>query len=225
MESIFYTCSYCNRDCTIDNNDITELSSNDKISPDYGYYFGIIQVITCPNPSCRKQKISASLYEYDPVRKALKKELYCWQLLPESEAKIFPNYIPEQLRNDYAEACLIKNKSPKASATLSRRCLQGMIRDFWKIKRRSLFDEIKELENLIDKTTWEAIDSVRQVGNIGAHMEHDVNLIIDVDEDEASLLIWLIETLFREWYIVDHERKNRMKALSEIASKKKSDKN
>ena len=32
-----------------------------------------------------------------------------------------------QLMDDYEEACAIVNLSPKASATLSRRCLQGMI--------------------------------------------------------------------------------------------------
>ena len=54
-----------------------------------------------------------------------------WRLIPESDAKVFPDYIPQQIREDYVEASKIKELSPKASATLSRRCLQGMIRDFW----------------------------------------------------------------------------------------------
>lgn len=53
-----------------------------------------------------------------------------WALCPESLAKPQPEYIPAPLREDYYEACLIRDKSPKASATLARRCLQGMIRDF-----------------------------------------------------------------------------------------------
>ena len=47
--------------------------------------------------------------------------------------------------------------------------------------------------------TWAAIDAVRRVGNIGAHMEHDINVIVDVEPREAELLIGLVETLFREW--------------------------
>lgn len=59
------------------------------------------------------------------------------------------------------------------------------------------------------------------MGNIGAHMEKDVNLIVDVDPDEAGLLIWLIETLFEEWYIAKHERETKMKALKKLAVDKK----
>jgi len=150
-----------------------------------------------------------------------KPALYSWSLIPESEAKPFPDYILQQLRDDYREACLIRTKSPKASATLSRRCLQGVIRDFWGITKNRLIDEIDALKSKIDATTWSAIDSVRQVGNIGAHMEKDVNLVVDVDPEEAGLLIWLIETLFEEWYVGRHERETKMKALIKLAEQKK----
>ena len=52
-------------------------------------------------------------------------------------------------------------------------------------------------------------------------MEKDVNLIIDVDSEEAGLLIWLIETLFEEWYIKRHDRKTKMAALKQLADNKK----
>ena len=40
-----------------------------------------------------------------------------------------------------------------------------------------------------------AIDSVRKIGNIGTHMESDinVNIIIDIDSGEAKHLLKLIE--------------------------------
>ena len=37
--------------------------------------------------------------------------------------------------------------------------------------------------------------AVRKVGNIGAHMEKDINVIVDVDPDEAQHLIGLITFL------------------------------
>lgn len=46
-------------------------------------------------------------------------------------------------------------------------------------------------------------------------MEKDVNLIIDIDPGEARLLIELIESLIKEWYIDKHERKKRTAALEE----------
>jgi len=143
-----------------------------------------------------------------------------WSLLPESAAKPFPDYIPTPLIADYREACLIARLSPKASATLARRCLQGMIRDFWKISKPRLKDEIDALEERVDPQTWDAIDSVRKIGNIGAHMEADINVIVDVDPDEATLLIGLIETLLADWYIARHNREERMAKIKAVAEQK-----
>jgi hypothetical protein len=215
-----WTCPYCNRKCTVGDNDIRVLSSSIWISEDYGYYNSRTIIITCPNPECRKQAISLKISNYDNDYHKIKDLIHEWQLLPESEAKPFPDYIPEQLRSDYFQSCLIRNKSPKASATLSRRCLQGMIRDYWKISKSRLIDEINELQSLVDNDTWKAIDSVRKVGNIGAHMEKDVNVIIDVEPEESGLLIWLIETLFEEWYIARHEKQLKMDKIVQISQNK-----
>jgi hypothetical protein len=131
-----------------------------------------------------------------------------------------PSCVPAAITADYTEACLIRDLSPKASATLSRRCLQGMIRDFWKISKARLVDEIKELQSHIDSTTWDAIDAVRSVGNIGAHMEKDINVIVDVEPEEAQLLIGLIELLIKEWYVARHDREQRVAAISALAQQK-----
>jgi uncharacterized protein (UPF0262 family) len=147
-----------------------------------------------------------------------------WQLRPRSLAKPYPSYIPQAILDDYKEACLIVNDSPKASATLSRRCIQGIIRDYWKISRPKLFDAIKELEVKIDPSTWRAIDGVRSVGNIGAHMETDINLIVDVDPDEAKTLIGLIEFLLKDWYVARHEREEQMQRVIDLAKLKAAEK-
>ncbi len=102
--------------------------------------------------------------------------------------------------------------------------MQGIIRDFWEIKKDKLIQEIIELKGKVDSETWEAIDAVRSIGNIGAHMEKDINLIIDVDAKEASLLIGLIEILFRDWYISRHERQQHLKNIVKIADLKKQSK-
>jgi hypothetical protein len=144
-----------------------------------------------------------------------------WQLIPSSKAKAFPDYVPRPIIDDYNEACLIADLSPKASATLSRRCLQGIVRDYWKVKPCRLVDEIRQIEEKVDPLTWAAIEAVRKVGNIGAHMEGDINVIINVDPQEASLLIGLIETLIEDWYIAKEERRRRLVEISELADSKK----
>jgi hypothetical protein len=154
--------------------------------------------------------------ETDPIEE--------WQLRPKSSSKPFPEYIPKVILDDYKEACLIVNDSPKASATLSRRCLQGIIRNFWGISKPRLIDEIKELEGKIDANTWRAIDGVRSVGNIGAHMEKDINLIVDVEPEEAKTLIGLIEFLLKDWYVLRHDREEHMQRVVDLAKLKSEEK-
>ncbi|MBA7729772.1 DUF4145 domain-containing protein [Citrobacter braakii] len=115
----------------------------------------------------------------------------------------------------------MKDLSPKASATLSRRCLQGMIRNVWNVKPARLVDEIKAIEGQIESGMWKAIDAIRNIGNIGAHMENDINVIVDVDPDEAEMLIGLLELLIQEWYIERHERQLRVEAITALAAEKK----
>lgn len=134
-------------------------------------------------------------------------------LHPISQAKQFPDYIPLAIRNDYEEAYAIVNLSPKASATLARRCLQGMIHDYWNIKLRNLNQEITALKEHIPADLWNAIDSLRQLGNIGAHMEKDTDVIIDIEPSEATNLIKLIELLMKEWYINRHERQQLFSSI------------
>ena len=137
------------------------------------------------------------------------------QIRPNSHAKQFPDYIPKAIRNDYEEAYAIVDLSPKASATLSRHCLQGMIHDFWGIKLKNLNQEISALKDKIPADLWSSIDALRQLGNIGAHMEKDTDVIVDIDPNEAESLIKLIELLMKEWYINREERK---KLFSDIIS-------
>jgi hypothetical protein len=105
-----------------------------------------------------------------------------------------------------------------------------MIRDFCRIAKGRLIDEIKELRERVDKgsspqgvthESVDAIDHVRSIGNIGAHMEKDVNLIIDIDPAEALSLIELIEMLFAEWYVARKQRQERLARVAAIGQQKK----
>jgi hypothetical protein len=163
------------------------------------------------------------MYEYKPNTRGPDRTgppLERWNLIPPSSAKVFPDYIPQPIRDDYVEACKIRDLSPKASATLSRRCLQGMIRNFWKISKGRLIDEIDAIKDKVDADTWLAIDAVRKIGNIGAHMEKDINVIVDVEPEEAQMLIGLIELLTKDWYITRYQRQERLKALVELRDEK-----
>lgn len=131
-----------------------------------------------------------------------------------------PDYIPEAIRTDYVEACSILDASPKASATLSRRCLQGMIRDFWGVKAKNLADEIDLIKDKISADEYRVLNGIRRLGNIGAHMEKDVNLIVDIDPGEAQKLIKVLELLFKDWYIARHDRNKLYQEIFEIDQNK-----
>lgn len=175
-------------------------------------YLGIT-IYKCPNDECAQESVIVF------GKNGMIGNHSVW-VYPESTAIIFPECVPEAIRKDYEEACAILQKSPKASATLSRRCLQGMIRDFWGIKKNRLVDEINELQGKVPAAQWAAIDALRQLGNIGAHMEKDVNLIVDVEPGEAAQLIRLIELLIDKWYINRHEEEELYKSITDAASSK-----
>jgi hypothetical protein len=186
------------------------------------------EAIVCANNNCRNLTFNLNVCRWESS--GPNTVIHPFRLLPPSSARPQPDFIPEAIRTDYYEACAIASLSPKASATLARRCIQGMIRDFCGIARNRLIDEIRDLKKAVDEgkaptgvqaDTLEAIDAVRSIGNIGAHMEKDVNEIIDVDPDEARILIGLIEMLFSEWYVARDIRQKRIAAIVKVADEKK----
>lgn len=216
-----WLCPFCNHLST--DEAIVKGSSKHELAKTYADTVRVeLKSFLCPNPDCKQYVLEASTFKviYSGMLTNFK-PLEHWILRPQGMVKPFPTYIPLAILNDYKEACLIKDLSPKASATLSRRCLQGMIRDFWGVKEKNLFEEINAIKDEVPTEVWDAIDAIRQIGNIGAHMEKDINLIIDVNTDEADLLIQLIETLLKDWYIERDQRKQRTAAILGAAEAKK----
>ena len=215
-----FTCPYCKHHSTITDPDrFKSWHYINMQKTKHGQIGFSINAVRCPNKDCNELILKGTLTAAEGGWKELwviKK----WNLLPESIASILPGYVSEAIKEDYYEACVIKDLSPKASATLARRCLQGMIRDFWGISKSRLQDEIEAIKDKVDPETWSAIDAVRSIGNIGAHMEKDVNVIIDIEPDEASLLIGLIENLIEDWYVTRYNRRQRNQAVVQLANEK-----
>lgn len=183
------------------------------VSSDYVSNKINVNFYRCPN--CNEESIR--IYGFEGHVKG--QEL---SFRPRSFAKSYPDYIPKQIRTDYEEACSIIELSPKASATLSRRCLQGMIRDYWGItNKNNLYQEILAIEDKVSPNVSRVLKGLKDLGNIGAHMEKDINLIIDIDSGEAEKLIKLIEYLMKEWYINRHESEQLFKDIVGIDEAKK----
>lgn len=191
-----------------------------------------VRANACANPLCRELTLEVVLGEnlkLPPIRTiTYPRETY--PLRPIANCRPQPAYIKDPIYEDYREACLIRALSPKAAATLVRRCLQGMIRDFCGISKNRLIDELTALKTAHDEgkapagvsaESINAIDHVRTIGNIGAHMEKNVDTVIAVDPDEVDVLIGLVEMLFDEWYGARFSREQRFAQLKAIADAKK----
>lgn len=230
-----WTCPHCNKPQVVTNSNYDEKShfimTKESIWGDLGY---VTEIIICSSIECKMPTVKFSIYKRNMESGYLyldySKNFFLKQLIPDGNYKSYPDYIPLAIREDYQESCLIRDLSPKASATLARRCLQGMIRDFCQISKKTLDQEIRVLKDLVDQDnapkgvsheSVDAIDHVRTVGNIGAHMEKDVDHIVPVEPQEAQMLIDLIESLFDEWYIARHKRQERFSGLKALADQKK----
>jgi hypothetical protein len=114
-----------------------------------------------------------------------------------------PPEIPDAFANDYREACIVLSDSPKASAALSRRCLQHILREKGGTKKRDLFDQIAEVIPTLPSHLAEAIDAVRNIGNFAAHPMKSTNSgeILDVETGEAEWNLEVIEGLFDFYFV------------------------
>ena len=231
----FYKCPYCGTHTTITGpNYSSDSTPIDKVRSKFGTIAIKHVAIACPNPDCKELALSIVLqnvvfYGHNPTQGIARheEEIRHFHLLPDSRAKPQPEYVPSAIRSDYEESCKIEHLSPKASAALARRCLQGIVRDYWKIpnsRRGNLGAELSYVKDRIDEDTWEAIQAVRSLGDIGAHMERDVNVIIEVHPREARLLNELIETLIEDWYVARHKRQQRNSDLKAAAATKLTEK-
>lgn len=229
-----YNCPYCQTQQIVQDAqyyaDTVHINVRDNCEGKIGFS---VEAISCANPDCAKTVLHGALRNvnlYPNGQISSQQEPFeTWSLRPQGMARPLPDYIPQAIREDYTEACRIRDLSPKASATLIRRCLQGMIRDFCRISKATLNKEIETLRQAVNDGTApkgvsdesvDAIDRIRSIGNIGAHMEKDIDLIIPVEPDEAQLLIELTEMLFDEWYIAREKRGARLAALKELAADK-----
>ncbi|MBB1420057.1 DUF4145 domain-containing protein [Pseudoalteromonas sp. SG44-1] len=127
-----------------------------------------------------------------------------FRVYPQTTSFDEPNEIvPECLRKDFIEASLIMTLSPKASAALSRRCLQSILRDKAGVKKGSLDREIQQAMEHLPSHIAGAIDAVRQIGNFAAHpMKSDsTGEIVEVEAGEAQWNLDVLESLFDFYYV------------------------
>src|SRR5574340_212399 len=175
MSEYLWHCPFCDTDQTVPSEGMQASFSDLTAENAEGPRRLVVKFVVCPNPKCRQFSLDASLHllTVSGSRGYTGKHLKTWNLIPPSRARSFPVAVPRQALEDYCEACLIVESSPKAASALARRCLSGMLRDFWNVQSGSLSDEFRQVKGTADPLTWEAIESVRNTGLIGPRMESE----------------------------------------------------
>jgi hypothetical protein len=119
-----------------------------------------------------------------------------------------PEEVPSDIKEDYEEACRVLPVSPKASAALSRRCLQAVLREQGYIER-DLAQQVDTLLNETDPTKAiptglrQTVDAIRNFGNFSAHRITDQTTlqIIPVDPEESEWCLEILEEVFDHYYV------------------------
>jgi hypothetical protein len=129
-----------------------------------------------------------------------------------------PTEVPPAIREDYSEACLVLADSPKASAALSRRCLQNVLVDAAKVKKRDLYDQIEEVlaTNSLPSHIAEGLHAVRVIGKIAAHGIKSTHTgeVLPVEPGEAEWNLEVLESAFDFYYVQPAVLKARKDALN-----------
>jgi len=93
----------------------------------------------------------------------------------------------------------------KASAALSRRCLQNVLRETAKVKPGDLYDEIQEVldSGKLPAQIADGLDAVRAIGNFGAHpiKSKRTGEVMPVEPGEADWNLDILEALFEFYYV------------------------
>lgn len=140
-------------------------------------------------------------------------------VFPKTNVRTFDlTEIPRDLAEDFEEACLVIGDSPKASAALSRRCLQSILRQQG-FTDKSLFNEIQKAidSGKLPSHIADSLDALRNIGNFAAHPMKDISSgeVLPVKPGEAEWNLETLEFLFDFFYVQPAKTKKRKEALNE----------
>jgi hypothetical protein len=126
--------------------------------------------------------------------------------------------VPSEFAEDYKEACMVLPDSPKASAALSRRCLQHLLREKSRVKPGNLADEIQQVidSGKLPSHLAESLDAIRNIGNFAAHpiKSKSTGEILEVEPGEAEWNLDVLESLFDFYFTQPAQLKAKRDALN-----------
>jgi hypothetical protein len=165
----------------------------------------------CPN--CKKPIISSvAVIEGNKIERLLH---------PFNIVRPVPPEVPKTIGEDFLEAAAVITFSEKASAALSRRCLQNVLNDKG-FTGRTLSDQIDAVLPRLPTGLAKNVDTIRHIGNFAAHpmKSQSTGIIVNVEPGEANWNLDALEGLFDHFYvrpaIEEAKRKELEKKLADL---------
>ena len=178
-----------------------------NLRPDYTEF----QVTATQCPSCSKpiMRIRTKVEE-------LVLERFIYPVCANRPA-IDSDSLPQTLKDDYLEACNVLEISAKASAVLSRRVLQGILKERG-YDSKNLYTQINNVldekgEKALPTHIKDTIHFVRRFGNFSAHpiTEETTLQVVDIEDGEAEWCLQIIEGLFTHYYVEPDRLRERIR--------------
>ena len=128
------------------------------------------------------------------------------------------NLIPKEYSELYNESSAVLNHSPRASAALSRTCLELLLTKYGKAKQKNLFDKIEHVINLntLSSETNDLLNVIRKMGNVAVHSkisEHPGE-IIKVEFEDAEWCLDILDLLFDNFIIKSDKNKKKLEGFN-----------
>ena len=163
-------------------------------------------------PECQNELILVEQYK----NYALLSQYYA---VPQRPTREKIRGIPEKYASLYQDASDVLGTSPRASAALSRGCLQMLLREYGGVKPGTLESEIKQVvaSNSLPARLATTIDTIRIRGNYAVHPDksNKPGKITDIEEGEAEWGLEILKDLFEHYITKPTEQSERMKAFED----------
>ena len=127
--------------------------------------------------------------------------------------------VPEKYASLYREASDVLDISSRASAALSRTCLQLLLREYGGVKQGNLASEIEQAveSQSLPTDLAETMGTIRTRGNYAVHPDKskEPGKIVDIEAGEAEWGLEILRALFEHYITKPKERKERMEEFKD----------
>lgn len=176
--------------------------------------FSAWEVRSCICPTCYKRIVEFHTKERDTGRGEVT------MVYPKGIARApLHSSVDPKFSEDYKEACLVLPDSAKASAALSRTCLQNILREKAGVKPSDLSTEIQEVldSGKLPSHIAEDLDAIRNIGNFSSHpiKSKSSGEIVKVEAGEAEWNLDVLEELFDFYFVQPEISRKKREALNE----------